>query len=156
MAPNPFLQPAFFDSCAFDGGDKNEQAASFEVRALFEKNGGLINILHSVKKEVDYPATPQWVKDIAREYLYTLEVPLNSQEQKDLHDIESIVVGDGNLEKRRADCRHVFEAQKYGRYFVTTDKGILKHSGALKVRLSTLFVVAPSAFLEIVKQHIET
>ena len=61
-----------------------------------------------------------------------------------------------NQEKRRADCRHVFEAQKYGRYFVTTDNDILKRSTALKKRLGTLFVVRPTEFVDIVKRHVET
>lgn len=156
MATNPFLQPVYFDSCAFDGGDESEQKASVEARALFEKHGGRFNILHSVKKEIDYPTTPQWVKDFANSCVYTLNSPLNPQEQKDLRDIETIIVGNGNLEKRKSDCRHVFEAQKRGRYFVTTDNGILKHSAAIKRRLSTLFIIKPTEFLDIVKKHIET
>ncbi len=72
MPPNPFLQPAFFDSCAFDGGDESEQQASIEARTLFEENRGIINILHSVRKEIEYPNTPQWVKDLANDYIHTL------------------------------------------------------------------------------------
>ncbi len=149
------MQSAFFDSCAFDGGNEVEQEASMEARTIFERNDGMINILHSVRKEIDYPATPQWIKELANDYIYTLEVPLTNQEHNELRDIESIIVGNGNLDNRRADCRHVFEAQKYGRYFVTTDNGILKHSTEIKRCVSTLFIVKPTEFLVIVKQYIE-
>ena len=57
MSPNPFYQPVYFDSCAFDGGDELEQQASIEARELFEENGGNINIVHSVMKEIEYPNT---------------------------------------------------------------------------------------------------
>lgn len=153
MPPNPFYQPVYFDSCAFDGGDENEQKASIEAREIFEVNGGNINIVHSVMKEIEYPNTPQWVKDMANNSIYTIEVQLTPQEQAELKDVETIIVGNGNLEKRKADCRHVFEALKYGRYFVTTDKGIFKHAEAIKKRFSTLFIVKPSEFLEIVKEN---
>jgi hypothetical protein len=43
MSPNPFYQPVYFDSCAFDGGDESEQQASIEARELFEENGGNIS-----------------------------------------------------------------------------------------------------------------
>ena len=156
MTPSPFLQPVYFDSCAFDGGDSNEQAASIETRGLLEKNGGRINVLHSVQKEIDYPATPQWVKDLAGTYIQTLQVPLTPQEKKELGDVEHIIAGKGSLEKRKADCRHVFEAQKYGRYFVTTDKEILKHSDAIRKRFTILYIVKPSELLEVVKHYNET
>ena len=153
MAPNPLLRPVFFDSCAHDGGDKIEQAASNKARELFEQHGRKINILHSVEKEINHPATPQWIKDLSRQTCHTIEMPLNDQEQETLRAIELIITGDGNLEKRRVDCRHVFEAQKYGAYFVTTDKDILKHCDTIKKRF-TVPIVMPSQFLEIVKQYV--
>ena len=156
VPPNPFLQPVYFDSCAFDGGDTTEQQASIEARMIFEANDGTINILHSIQKEIDYPATPQWVKDLAANYNYTLQVPLNSGEQKELRNVETIIAGKGDLEKRKADCRHVFEAQKHGRYFVTTDKGILKHSTAILKRFSTLWIIKPTEFIGIINEHIKT
>ncbi len=152
MLPNPLYHPVYYDSCAFDGGEKTEQEASIKARGLFEKNGGNIKIVHSVMKEIEFPHTPQWVKDIADNSIYTIEVHHNQQETTELRDVEKIIVGNGNIEKRKADCRHVFEAQKYGRYFVTTDNGILKHSSKIKNRFN-LFIIKPSEFLTIIKQH---
>lgn len=154
MLPNPFYQPVYFDSCAFDGGDESEQQASVQGRVLLEENGGTINILHSVRKEIDFPNTPQWVKDIANNSIYTIEVRLTHEEQLELRTVQQIIVGNGNLEKRGADCRHVYEAIKYGRYFVTTDNGILNQSVAIKNSFNTLFIIRPTEFLDIVTQHI--
>ena len=156
IPPGSMISPAFFDSCAFDGGDEDEQHASQEVRRLLDEHGGEIVILHSVEKEIHYKKTPRWVKDCAATYLHSLQVALTTEEASVLRDIERIIVGDGSLENRRADCRHVFEAQKYGRYFATTDNDILKRSAALKKRLSTLFVVRPTEFVDIVRRHVET
>jgi len=150
------ISPAFFDSCAFDGGDFSEQEASNKIRDLFDKHRGIINILHSVQKEINYENTPPWVRKLAATYIGTLKVPLTLEEKSVLGDIETIIVGNGIRENRLADCRHVFEAQKHGRYFVTTDNGILKHSRAIKRRLSTLFIVKPTQFLEIVRDDVET
>ena len=155
MPLNPFNQPVYFDSCAFDGGDEREQHASIKARKIFEENGGIINIVHSVMEEIEDSYTPQSVKGIANNSIYTIEVELTQQEEADLKDVEAIIVGNGNLEKRKADCRHVFEAQKYGRYFVTTDKCILKHGNAIKKRFSTLFIIKPTEFFEIVEQNIK-
>jgi len=42
----------------------------------------------------------------------------NMEEKAKLREAERIIVGNGNPEKRKADCGHVFETQKYGCYFV--------------------------------------
>ena len=92
MSPNPFYQPVYFDSCAFDGGDETEQQASIKARELFEENGGNM-------KEIEYPNTPQCVKDLANNSIFTIEVQLTPQEEAELKDVEAIIVGNGNLEK---------------------------------------------------------
>ena len=107
-----------------------------------------------MQKEIDFQNTPQWIKDIANNSLYTIEVQLIREEQLQLRTVQQIIVGNGNLEKREADCRHVYEAIKRGRYFVTTDNGILNHSAAIKNRFNTLFIIRPTEFLDIVTQHI--
>ncbi len=54
----------------------------------------------------------------------------------------------------RSDCRHIFEAQKYGRYFVTTDIRLLKKSPEIKSNFN-LHIVKPSEFLAILGHYIE-
>lgn len=154
MNPNPFYGNVYFDSCAFDGGDEQEQAASIESRELYEEHGHGVEIVHSVAKEIDYPSTPQWVKDIAQGLIYTIEVDLTAPEQEQLADIEKIIVGNGSLDKMQSDCRHVFEAQKYGRYFVTTDKRLLKKAGQIRPKYN-LYIIKPSEFLETVERYVE-
>ncbi len=154
--PNQFYVSVFFDSCAFDGGNKEEQIASNEARSLFSSNGNEIKIVYSVQKEIDFSNTPQWVKDEANKLVSTLEVQLTPNELKELNDVQRIIVGNGNFKKRKADCRHVFEAIKYGRYFITTDNGILNHSQKILSRFSTLLIIKPSEFLSIIKNLPET
>jgi len=148
------ISPVFFDSCAFDGGDIGEQRASIEIRDLFDVHDGEFIILHSVQKELNFQKTPCWVVKLANTYVGTLEVSLTPDEQAVLSDVEGIIVGNGILENHQSDCRHVFEAQKHGRYFVTTDNGILKRSKALERRLTTLFVVRPTEFLQMARDNV--
>ncbi len=48
--------------------------------------------------------------------------------------------------------RHVFEAQKYGLYFITTDERILSRADSLH-DLCRVIVLRPSEFLALLKQH---
>jgi hypothetical protein len=147
LNPDPFYGSVYFDSCAFDGGNVLEQEASLKARELFEGNERYIEILHSVVKEIDFPNTPQWVKSEATDLIYTIEVELTQLELERLRQVENLVVGNGSIDKMRSDCRHIFEAQKYGRYFITTDKRILKKAGEIKSNFG-LCVIKPSEFLE--------
>lgn len=51
------------------------------------------------------------------------------------------------------DAQHIFEAQKYGSYFVTTDKRLLSRAVAIR-SACTVNVLRPSEFLSLVKQYI--
>jgi len=42
----------------------------------------------------------------------------NMEEKAKPREAERIIVGNDNPEKCKADCGHIFEAQKYGYYFV--------------------------------------
>lgn len=146
--PDPFYGGVYYDSCAFDGGDLQEQKASYEIRELFKKLDRPLHIVHSVAKEIYFHKTPQLVKDEALNMLQTLEVKLTEQEVIQLNRVELLVGGNSKIENMEADCRHIFEAQKYGRYFVTTDKRILKKAKEIKQEF-TLYVFNSSDFLEI-------
>lgn len=155
MFPNPFIAPIFFDSCAFDGGSFVEQNSSIEARAIVEQRGAGIELVHSVLKEIEYPNTPQNLRDESQGFIYTCEVNLNETEIANLAIIEKIIVGNGSLEKMKSDCRHVFEAQKYGgHYFITTDLRLLKKSIPIKNNFA-LNILKPSEFLAILKIHID-
>jgi len=152
MYLNPFNSNIYFDSCAFDGGSGSEQSDSIKCRKILEDSGNKIQILHSVQKEIDFPNTPDRIKKEAMSLLGTIETGLEKQEIEVLRDIENIIVGNGNLEKRRADCRHVFETVRYGDYFITTDKGILNRSKEIKIKYH-IFLIRPSQLLEIILKN---
>ncbi|WP_099608345.1 type II toxin-antitoxin system VapC family toxin [Vibrio coralliilyticus] len=151
MKFNPYDNFVFFDSCAFDGGDLEMQEASTKARRLLEKNKKKVMLMHSVVDEVRNPHTPDWIQDLEPSSRKTVKLNLTSSEQATLVDIESIIVGNGKPEKRKADCFHVFEAQKYGGCFVTSDYGILKHSVKIKERYG-LYIVGPLEFLTLVQE----
>ena len=152
MFLKPFKSNIYFDSCAFDGGSQEEQNSSIECRQILEQSGNKIQILHSVQNDIDYPKTPSWVKREAMSSVFTKETALEADELKKLKDIERIVVGNGNLEKRKPDCRHVFEAIRYGDYFITTDNGILKHSDIIFKKYH-VYIMKPSELLKIIIEY---
>jgi hypothetical protein len=66
-----------------------------------------------------------------------------------LHRIEAILAGNGKVENIAQDARHIFEAQKYGSYFITTDARLLKRAAQIRLELSVT-ILKPSDFLEVV------
>lgn len=152
MKPNPFDNFIFYDSCAFDGGDLKQQEASLKVQKILESKGTKIILMHSVAGEIKNSKTPEWIREKEIRSLQTVKLPLTEAEQLKLLDIQNIIVGNGSVKQRHADCVHVFEAQKYGGYFVTTDEGIYKHADVIQAKYG-LNIVSPDEFLEIVNDN---
>ena len=154
MSVNPLITNCFIDSCAFDPKYKPEDEASAEIFKLYQEGELLIQIAHSTQKEIQHPNTPAWVKSEALNMIYTLSVNLIESEVRKLREIETILAGNGKIENILQDARHVFEAQKYGSYFITTDSRILDR--AIRLRSAcNVTIVKPSEFLSIVRQHLE-
>jgi len=152
-ALSPLIVNSFIDSCAFDPKYEPEASASLEIFALSENVPLVLHIAHSNQKEVEHPNTPAWVKEKAGELIYSINVQLTINEKKILADIEKILAGDGKIENIKQDARHVFEAHKYGHYFITTDKRILARAAVLRDRCS-VNVILPSAFLASTRKHL--
>ena len=152
-ALSPLIVNSFIDSCAFDPKYEPETSASSEIFNLSEVEHFGLQIAHSTQKEIEHPNTPDWVKVRAGELIYSINVPLTPNEKTLLNDIEGILAGNGKIENIKQDAWHVFEATKYGHYFITTDKRILARAKALLDR-SGLNVWLPSEFLASLKQHI--
>lgn len=140
------------DSCAFDPKYAPEDGASTELFKLSEERKIILMVAHSNQKEIDHPNTPAWVKREAQSRIYTIETGLTNGEQKIKALVLQILAGNGNPEKIRQDADHVYEASKYGSYFVTTDNRILSKEKEL-FELCTVTVLKPSKMLEIYKQH---
>ena len=147
---NPMIANIFIDSCAFDPKCDPESTASLEIFRFSEQHDIPIHIAHSTEKEVEHPNTPGWVKEKAHEFICTIPLQITLEERRILHDIEIILAGNGKIENIAQDACHLFEAQKYGSYFVTTDNGILRHSEELYPRIR---VLKPSEFWELLQNE---
>ena len=150
-ALSPLIVNSFIDSCAFDPKYEPEASASVEILKLSEGGNFGLEIAHSTQKEIEHPNTPHWVKEQAGGLIYSISVQLTPNEKKLLSDIEVILVGNGKIENIKQDAWHVFEAAKYGHYFITTDKRILARATALRDR-SGVNVLLPSEFLASLKK----
>lgn len=153
MTANPHLFNIMIDSCAFDPKHEPETSAADAIFKLSEAGHIDIVIAHSTLKEIDHPNTPEWVKNMARGQVYSLDVTLNQAEIAKLHCIESILAGNGKIESIKQDAHHVFEAQKYIRPFITTDNRILSRSTKLK-EYCDVSIFLPSQYLELIKPHL--
>ena len=149
---DPKIVNILLDSCAFDPKYSPENEAA---QALFQRseNGDLIlHIAHSTQKEIEHPNTPEWVKQRANNFIYTIETSLVDSERKLKGQILRILAGNGKPENVSQDAQHVFEAQKYGSYFVTTDDRILKKKGDL-CAICDIHIVKPSELVEILQKY---
>ncbi|NWH04682.1 hypothetical protein [Desulfobacter latus] len=144
----------FIDSCAFDPKYMPEDLASERLFQLY--NAGEINLVisHSNMKEIEHPNVPPVVKMEADAKIYTIEVELSEAELILKEQILNLLAGNGRRDKMLQDSEHVFEAQKYGKFFVTTDKGILKRRVKL-AQLCGILVVLPSEMLHLIEANAE-
>ena len=132
MPMNPWITNSFVDSCAFDPKYHPEDQAATELFRLHQAEGLGIRLAHSNQKEVDHPNTPSWVKRKAAGLVYTTKVGLTPEERRRLRKIHVILTGNGKPENVEDDARHLFEAKKYGSYFVTTDDGLLRRADKIR------------------------
>jgi len=149
---DPRITNILVDSCAFDPKYSPEDQAAL---ALFERNQmGVVNlqIAHSTQKEIEHPNTPNWVKREANNLIYTIQTSLTDSERKLKANILSVLAGNGKPESVASDAEHVYEASKYGSYFVTTDGRILEKRKAL-LGLCNIDIVKPSELLNILETY---
>jgi len=151
-ALSPLIVNNFIDSCAFDPKYEPEASAAVEIFKLAEGGDVQLQIAHPTQKEIEHPNTPDWVKKQASGLIYTINVQLTPNEKKLLSDIEVMLAGNGKIENTKQDAWHVFEAAKYGHYFITTDKRILARADELRNR-GGVNVLLPSEFLKQLKAH---
>jgi hypothetical protein len=123
---------------------------------LHEENDLLLVIAHSTQKEIDHPNTPLWVKRAARGLIFTIDTSdtsLTQQERILIYKIESTLAGNGTRESFIQDARHIFESQKYGGYFITTDKRLIKKRDEIH-KFCAANILLPSEFLALVRTNI--
>lgn len=149
---NPFIANIFLDSCAFDPKYHPEDSASMDLYQLYERGELILHIAHSTQKEIEHSNTPLWVKQEANTFISTFKGQLIEEEAKRKKEILNILAGNGNPERMRSDAEHVFEASKYGSYFVTTDARILKKQAELH-QLCGVIILKPSEIMEIIRRY---
>lgn len=152
MALNPYFANIFIDSCAFDPKYEPESSSAEEIFRRHEKKEISLVIAHSTIKEAEHPNTPKHVKETALGQIFTIETNLPPQERLKKREIWDVLSGNGKPEKMKQDAEHVFEAHKYGGYFVTTDERILKLRDKLH-RVTNAHIVRPSELVSLLDEH---
>ena len=146
MQENYPYDAVLIDSCAFDPKCTAENQTALEIFELGQSELLFVGIAHSTEKEIEHPNTPAWVKQKALELIFTVDVGLTQRERQLLVQIEQILAGNGKIEKFKSDAEHIFEAQKYGANFITTDGRILKKAPPLQ-NLCKIRIFKPSEYL---------
>ena len=153
MPINPFITNNFLDTCAFDPKYHPEDKAAQEIFRLHEENELSLLLAHSVAKEIQHPNTPRWVKEYASTMIFTIDADESKSEARFLGEIEAILAGNGKRDTIKQDAEHILVCQKYGSYFITADRRILKRRDAL-YRLCSIVILKPSEFLILARDYI--
>lgn len=152
---DPRIRNNFIDSCAFDPKYSPEDEASLRIFSLYEEGVIGLNITYSNIKELEHPNTPASVKQAAVGMIYTLPTTLTVPEIAKKRAILKKLAGTGYPENMAKDSEHIFEASKYGGYFITVDERILKKREAL-AKICDATIVKPSEFLKIYDSYAES
>lgn len=152
---DPKITNIFLDSCAFDPKYSPEDRAAMNIYERYQRGDLVLQIAHSTQKEIEHPNTPDWVKQEAKNLVYTIPTSLTAGERKLKAEILKILAGNGRPENVLQDAEHVFEATKYGSYFVTTDERILKKKSEL-CAVCDIDIVKPSELVRILQSYEKT
>lgn len=87
---------------------------------------------HSVQKELEHSNTPDDIKRMAQDLVYTIETELTPYLLYKKNEIRTLLQGNAKPGKHKGDADHLFELCKFGGgYFVTTDERLLSRSDDL-------------------------
>jgi hypothetical protein len=96
---NPWITNSFLDTCAFDPKYDPETSAAIEIFRLHSEEGLPLVLAHTVAKEIEHPNTPRWVKQEARNQIFSVPVPLTPPEQAKKSRIHTVLTGNGKPRK---------------------------------------------------------
>lgn len=123
----------FFDACAFNPGDENENLATKRLLEFNDKRIITIYVTYSVREEIAHPSTPEWISETPARPKKSLKRKSHADDSNRLEKIIKILTGRGNEHNYSMDAQHLFQAyKKKGKYFITTDKEILEKACRLK------------------------
>jgi hypothetical protein len=102
-------------------------------RLLSLSAAGTIRLLvpKGVREEILDPRTPSHIQEAVLPQVFSYRVGLNAEEQRRHRIITQELQGNAKPGKHEADADHLFEAAKYGGYFITHDDRILSRAGRL-------------------------
>ena len=134
--------------------DRKGNAEDVIVDTILElaDNGTIILLLpYSVRDEINHPNTPAAVKHRALGLLFSAPVQLTGGESELYGRVLSLVQGNARSGKHDRDAFHLVESAKYGGYFLTNEKRLLKRGAEIRDLLG-IEVVTPTEFLGIVRE----
>jgi len=140
---DPKYSQFFLDTCAFDPKYAPEDEAAAKIWKLYEEEVLNLILAHSNQREIDHPNTPTWVKSQAEGMIFSLPVSLTPSEQKRREGLVALLRGNATSDRHLDDAHHIFEASKYGGYFLTTDHRILNLAAPI-YDLCSVQVMKPS------------
>ena len=140
---DPAYSQFFLDTCAFDPKYAPEDKSAAMLWKLYEDGILHLVLAHSNQREIDHPNTPPWVMAKAKTMTYTLPVSLTPDEQIRRDRIVALLRGNSTSNRHLDDAHHIFEASKYGGFFITTDARILKLNDSI-YDICTVQVMTPS------------
>lgn len=152
MSIDPFIANIFFDSCAFDNPHNDENKFA---EALLKNKDLRILISYSNVEEIGHSNTPDKTKHMASDLICTEQVNFVSSELMLKERILDILTGKGKRENMQKDAEHLFEANKYGNYFITTDKRLLKKCNEVYTLGVSCMIMLPSEFYTLVERFEE-
>jgi hypothetical protein len=138
------------DANALDPADdeRDEQVERFQL--LQSANVFRVIVPRGVRAELTNPHTPKPVRDGLLPEIFSLPTGHTSAETMLSLKLRAILQGNAQSGKHDADAGHLFEAAKYGGYFITHDGRILKKRRQLAAELpSSLQIVTLAEFLAI-------
>jgi hypothetical protein len=147
--PDPRYHQVFLDAHIFDESDDLEiTSAVAEILGPMRESVSIL-LPYSVKAEIERPQTPASVKALAAELIYSTPVQLSQSEIETHIRLRIIMKGNALSNRHDADAFHVVEAGKYGGYFVTLDRRILRKKNEISSMIPGLWIVKPQELVSI-------
>ncbi len=147
------IDPRYFNSLidanVLDRLGGPDDAIVEEILSLYDDEKVTLLLPHSVKTEIEHPNTPADVKRRALPFIYTEPVSLTPAEVQRHQQVRDLVRGNARPGKHDRDAYHMVEAAKYGGYFVTRDRRLIKKRSEVAQVLGQGFaIVTPTEFLD--------
>lgn len=148
---NPLFVNNFVDNHILDSVADGQDDAVNEIVRLVEAEEIIVLLPYSVHNELKDPQTPTHVRRAATLFPFSIKVELTEAEQHRRDAFLAQAIGDALPKNIVPDLLHVFEAAKYGGYFIARDKRLLKRAPAI-AKFLDIDLVTPVEFLECVER----